>query len=235
MAYVYCHYKIGSHPDIFYIGVGGLNKFDDYKRAKTIKKRSNLWKWMASKVDWDWEILEDNLTKEQALAREKVYVAAYGRYDQKVGVLSNLTDGGEGGCGGGQALKGRKRDPEIFKKGKETLAKKGGYKHSEKAKLKISKAMKGENNPFYGKSHTEEFKNKSSERMKLLTGNKNPFFGKKQSQKVLDRVRTPVFNTETGIFYDSVLEASLSTNIKYGSFRGMLNGRSKNKTNFIQI
>lgn len=62
MAYVYCHYKIGSTPKVFYIGVGGLNKFDNYNRAKNNKLRSKLWKQFASNVDWGWEILEDNMT-----------------------------------------------------------------------------------------------------------------------------------------------------------------------------
>lgn len=36
-----------------------------------------------------------------------------------------------------------------------------GFKHSEETKLKIKNAMLGENNPFYGKHHSEEAKNKN--------------------------------------------------------------------------
>lgn len=207
MAYVYCHYKIGSTADIFYIGVGGLNKFDNYKRAKDVKSRSNVWKWMSSKIDWGWEIMYDNLTKEEALLKEKELIACYKRYDLKTGILSNLTDGGEGGCGGGQSLKGRKRNPEIFKKGKETLAKKGGFKHSEESKNKISERSKGVNNPFYGK---------------------------KQPKWVLDKQSKIVLNLETGIFYDSIKQACRTTYYNYDYFKTMLSNTRKNKTNFIK-
>ena len=60
-----------------------------------------------------------------------------------------------------------------------------GYKHSEEAKNKISEAMKGEKNSFYGRHHTEETKNKISEAQKgKYIGKDNPFYGKHHSDEL---------------------------------------------------
>ena len=47
--------------------------------------------------------------------------------------------------------------------------------HTEDTKYKLSEIMIGENNPMYGKHHTDETKKKMSERKKdIYLGNKNP-------------------------------------------------------------
>ena len=47
--------------------------------------------------------------------------------------------------------------------------------HTEDTKRKVSEIMMGENNPMYGKHHTDEAKKKMSERKKdIYLGNKNP-------------------------------------------------------------
>ena len=73
-----------------------------------------------------------------------------------------------------------------------------GYKQSEEHKQRISKARKGKftgnNNPFFGKKHTDETKKKISRKVCTLSedhkkkisssllGNKNPFFGKHHTE-----------------------------------------------------
>jgi hypothetical protein len=54
---------------------------------------------------------------------------------------------------------------------------------SEETKRKISKATKGENNPFYGKRHSEETKRKMSLNHADMSGKNNPFFGKHHSEE----------------------------------------------------
>jgi len=50
-----------------------------------------------------------------------------------------------------------------------------GTKHSEERKTRISKALLGDKNPFYGKQHTDETKKIISEKNKgKLSGGKNP-------------------------------------------------------------
>lgn len=55
-----------------------------------------------------------------------------------------------------------------------------GKHHTEESRKKMSEAMKGENNPLFGKHHSEETRRKMSEAKK---GEKNSFFGKHHTDK----------------------------------------------------
>jgi hypothetical protein len=44
-----------------------------------------------------------------------------------------------------------------------------------------------------------------------------------------------ILNTETGIFYESISEASYFNNLREGNLRRYLNGERKNKTSFIKV
>lgn len=57
-----------------------------------------------------------------------------------------------------------------------------GYVTSEETKRKISAKLSGENNPFYGKTHTAEVRAKLSARFK---GENHPLFGKPKSPEFL--------------------------------------------------
>lgn len=241
MAYLYRHIRLDKNEP-FYIGVGGLETFDDYNRAYDKIGRNKIWKRITTKTSYEIEILLDDLTKEEVLIKETEFVKLYGRINIKTGTLANLTDGGQGGGGHvvPEELKNYLRSiysgkprPEHVKRAMNRL----GWHHTEESKKKIGNSVKGKGNPFYGKNHSKETKNKISKinsdgRMK---GENNPFYGKKQSQTVLERVRTKVLNIETGIYYDSILEASQAANMKYSTFRAMLNGRAPNKTNYVQL
>lgn len=50
-------------------------------------------------------------------------------------------------------------------------------------------ALFGDNNPFYGKKHTEESKQKMSNAAKQRTGDKNPFFNKQHSDETKEKIR----------------------------------------------
>ena len=101
-------------------------------------------------------IVQDGLTNKQAMDLECLLIKLYGRVDLDTGCLRNLTDGGEGteGCickmetrlAIGRANKGRSKPKEFCQT--------------------QSLRMKGENNPFYGKTHDEETRKKISSRLK---------------------------------------------------------------------
>jgi group I intron endonuclease len=85
-----------------------------------------------------------------------------------------------------------------------------------------SEKMKGKNNPFYGKTHSDEVKQILSENM---SGEKNPFFGKKRpdhSKKMKEKTGKDYpkfrgfFITPNGKF-DSYKTASEKTGIKLSS------------------
>lgn len=154
MAYIYKHIRLDTN-EIFYVGIGSDNT---YKRANLKKGRSIYWNNIINKTDYKVEILEDNITWEEALLKEVEYIRLYGRKNLGLGTLVNLTDGGEGTVGKimSEELKSfhrntlnkhRKITAEINRKlkigsklSKETLLKLQGRKLSEKSKEKISKS-----------------------------------------------------------------------------------------------
>jgi len=129
-------------------------------------------------------------------------------------------------------------------------------------RLKRSLSKCGNNNPNYGKKHTQEHKFKMS---LILKGRIPPNKGKKLSQESRDKIKENnakywlgkkytadrilkmseestaaklVINIETGIFYDSVKMAALAHGINYNSLMGMINPNKtthKNKTNLIYV
>lgn len=123
-----------------------------------------------------------------------------------------------------------------------------GRKHSEETKRKISEKNKGNK---YGLGHivSDEVKKRISESQK---GNKYNL-GKKYSIERINKAknnRLPlsaeaknkmgpekklILNTETGIFYIGLIEASMSINMKKGTLWAMLSNKNKNKTSLIYV
>ena len=65
-----------------------------------------------------------------------------------------------------------------------------GGNTSEHIDYKNRKDNSGEKNPFYGKTHTEEWKKTHSKRMTgLLVGEKNPFYGKTHTEEFKQMMR----------------------------------------------
>jgi hypothetical protein len=66
------------------------------------------------------------------------------------------------------------------------------------------KNIVGENNPFYGKKHTEESKRKMGGAVKDYSGDKNPFYGKKHKAESIERMKksmSEVMSGEKNPFY----------------------------------
>lgn len=68
-----------------------------------------------------------------------------------------------------------------------------GYKHTEETKNKISKKAIGryigDKNPFWGKHHSQESKNKIGAATLDYCGENNPFYGKAHSKKTIEKIR----------------------------------------------
>ena len=155
--YIYAHINAVKN-EIFYIGKGYG------KRAFIKSNRSSIWKRTVKKYNYVIDILEDNLTEEEAFEREKFYIAKIGRRDLGKGTLINFTNGGEGSSGmiiseetrkkKSEASKGRKNSEETINRMK--IAQQN---RSDETKQKMSKSMKG-------RKFSDETKQKLSEAKK---------------------------------------------------------------------
>lgn len=129
MAYLYRHIRLDKNEP-FYIGIG-LTEDSKYIRANQKGcHRNNLWNKIASKTDYRVEILFDGETPEFVKEKEIEFIKLYGRINLNNGILSNLTDGGDGNI-----------NPSL--ETREKMGNKKGFIMSQETKDKISKAKKG--------------------------------------------------------------------------------------------
>lgn len=126
--YLYRHIREDKNEP-FYMGIGSQK---NYTRAK-IKRRFNpIWNNIVAKTEWYYEIMLDDLTKEEAIEKEKEFITLYGQIGNKTGILTNLTKGGEG-------IEGYKHTRETRKKMSNSQTERWSkipYKRKQKIKLK---------------------------------------------------------------------------------------------------
>ena len=132
--------------------------------------------------------LKQNLTEEDAFRHEIYMIAVFGRKDLGTGILRNMTNGGDGisgyshteetkkllsekNSGENNAWYGKNHTEETKTKMRESNKSRKRTPHSEETKRKMRESAKkywkekgrdisGENNPFYGRYHSEETKKK---------------------------------------------------------------------------
>jgi len=135
--YIYVHTKTTDNS-IFYVGRG------TGRRCTSVKNRNAYWSHIVAKHGFFAEIIEQNLSSDEANEKEKFWIKNFRESGSK---LCNLTDGGGG-------LAGRVR-PELEKQ--KISAAMTGVKKSES----MRKKMFGNKN-FFGKFHSDEAKEKVS-------------------------------------------------------------------------
>jgi len=153
----YVYLLIDPRNDMpFYIGKGKNRRYADHFKSNSLKsnsyKNNKIKKIIKMNMEVKIDFIYTNLNEEEAFEKEKLLIQKYGRLDKKTGILTNLTDGGDGVVG------------RIFTK---------------EEKLKISKRVSGKRNPNYGKKHNEEIKSYLSH---LQSGENNNFYGKKHTK-----------------------------------------------------
>jgi hypothetical protein len=87
--YIYLHIK-STNGEPFYVGKGSLNRY------KSKNDRNKWWHNTVNKYGYEVIFLEENLTEEEALAKEEYWIKRIGRRDLGNGSLVNMTDGGDG-------------------------------------------------------------------------------------------------------------------------------------------
>jgi hypothetical protein len=100
MHYLYRHIRLDKNEP-FYIGIGTKPKAflyysTEYNRAYNKSRRNNIWKKITNKTSYEVEILLESDDYDFIKQKEIEFIALYGRINNKTGILTNLTDGGEG-------------------------------------------------------------------------------------------------------------------------------------------
>jgi hypothetical protein len=94
MATVYRH-KRNDTNDTFYIGIGKTDK-----RSYSHRNRNKYWHNIVNKVGYTVDIIKSNISWDDACDIENLLIMSYGRKDLGLGLLVNMTDGGDGFIGG---------------------------------------------------------------------------------------------------------------------------------------
>ena len=141
MAYVYRHIRLDNNMP-FYVGVGSS---ENYSRANEKARRNTHWTRVISKTDYKIQIIQDDLSWEDACEKEKEFIQIYGRVDLGTGTLCNHTDGGEGLYNPSEEIREKKRHSMLGK----NKGSANGMTRLEN-RLKVSESRKGK---YLGSNH----------------------------------------------------------------------------------
>ncbi len=203
--------------EVFYIGIGSDS---NYKRANSIKQRNNHWKYIINNSKYKVDIILDNLTWEEACIKEKEFISIYGRKDLGKGSLVNFTDGGEGAYGRILSIETRNKISLGISNEKHGMF---GKTHTQEAKEKISLANTRER---YTKERSIKISNSLKDRKPYSNYLDNLSKGYlTQTKKVID--------ITNNIIYGSITEAAIANDIKPKTLSNYLNGIRKNKTSLL--
>jgi len=140
--YVYIDYTKEESPRPFYVGKGNGHRV-------SVKTRNKLHSNIKNKYGMDRKIVFNTSSEKEAFDKEIELIAFY-----KTNVThgeghwgANFTDGGEGATGCKQSKETCQLKSELLKK---------AYEEGRK----ITPDYNGENNPFYGRKHSEDTKKK---------------------------------------------------------------------------
>jgi len=153
---VYLHRKVTDNS-IFYVGIG--NK----KRPFHFRGRNNLWHKIFKKYGCFVDVIKTGLTRNEAISIEKLLIDYYGKIKNDSGILSNMTDGGDG------ITRGYKHDDKFKEKRRKIMignTNTKGMKLSTEHKNKISKSSKGR------KAWNKGVKIKEEVRLKIIENSK---------------------------------------------------------------
>lgn len=168
-----------------YIGKGKPNRPQRHLtlyKNNTNRFYSKLQSIIESGVTPEYKIIKSDLTEEKSFEYEKHFIELIGRIENN-GTLTNLTNGGEGQSGFKFSNESKLKRSQ---KTKGELNPMFGKSHSDNTILKISNSKLGKPSNRKGKTHTDLSKQKMSEKGKERVGEKNPMFNKTHKKESTD-------------------------------------------------
>ncbi len=218
--YVYTHSKLNTN-EVFYIGKGSGN------RAWSKSGRNNYWHNITNKYNYKVKILIKNLSEDEALLYERL-----GQMDlkPKANIKKCGSKGGNGGANKGlkwsekakkkHSLAMKNRDFTPWNKGTKKLIKSNSGSFT-------SKNTKGEKNPFYGKKHSQETKEKISNLNKKRKGEKVTKKALENLRKGFLKTSKPFICLETNEKFYSLSKAAVKLKISKAGISLVLNNKRK--------
>lgn len=230
--YVYRHIRKDTNKP-FYIGLGSKpKKFNnisqEYKRAFSDHSRSKFWKSVVAKTGYEVQIIFECGNLQEAREKEIEFISLYGRRDLKKGTLVNMTDGGEGTIGRKvsketKQLMSERLSGRVFTTTTKLKMSKSAKikKFTEETKLKMSQAQRG-------KRHTEESKQKMSQAQrgrKVTEKTRQKLSQAKKGKRSKDSI---ILDLESGIYYNTLMEACAATTSNYNTANTRIRRKLKN-------
>ena len=201
------------------------NNGEGYKTSPKFYKAIKKYGW----DNFEHIILYNNLSLEEANKMEIELIKKYNSTNDKYGY--NITQGGKNFHHSEETKK------KISEANKISLK---GNKWSDEQKRKMSEKMMGENNPFFGKTHSEETKKLISQHRKgKCKGSEHPLFGKHHDQKTLNKISQnrkskggkKVLCINTGEIFETMMDAARWCGLTNSSSIGQVcNNTGKQKT-----
>jgi hypothetical protein len=230
--YLYRHIRKDTGQP-FYIGIGSkLDKLhskvkSEYSRAFCIHRENNFWKSIVEKADYDIEIILESDDYDFVKQKEIEFINLYGRRNLNTGILSNLTDGGEGVKGRVPTDEWRKNQSNKMKGRKGISGKDSPLYGTKQSEELIEKRMKNIRGKPFTKEHSENI-SKSRIEKGTAKGKNNPMYGK---TKELAPKAVQIIDIITLEVFPCLLCASEHYRINKSTLSGYLNNRIPNKTN----
>ncbi len=226
--FVYGNYEFEYEP--FYVGKGKSYRHKRHLNESQLSDKShksNLIKKLINTGHYpNILILKTEINEKEAFELEKELISVIGRYDLKTGPLTNKTEGGEG-------ISGYKWSEEQKIKNKDRKPSRLGLKTSEEHKQKISKANKGKT---WG-DNIERVNKFSELKKKQCSGENNPFFGKRHSEETLKKISKPIIMFDKNMNflneYKSLTECSEKTGFPMSKISSVANGKLKHYKKLI--
>ena len=206
---VYIHYKKDTN-EVFYVGIGSPNR-------PWCNIRSNNWKEYTKGIEYEVEVVGDNLSYSEAYEIEKSLISKYGRINMGTGTLVNLTDGGLGTHGLSKESRQKMSNSRMGEKNGMF-----GRTRSQYVKNRVSESNKGSGNGMFGKTISKE----AMELKRLNSRRKN----------ISDERYFELVNDLKGILYNNSSYTSRDLASKYEvNINFVVNHKKKVKNNNIII